>query len=184
MMGVPLFIPIFSSPLAPVFARYVDLKHALGRRFDLAARTLQSLDRFLQSAKYPDLDVVAFQAWCRTHQHVASGVRRARMLEVYKFCLYRHTSEPQCFVPDRSSFPAYHQRRAPYIFSEPEVARLIRAASSLKRNPSSPLRPEVIRLAIVLLFTTGIRCGELLNLTLGDYNPKRINSAHSRGEVL
>ena len=28
------------------------------------------------------------------------------------------------------------------------------------------------RLAIVLLFTTGIRCGELLRLTLGDYNQR------------
>ena len=36
--------------------------------------------------------------------------------------------------------------------------------------PSSPLRPEVIRFAIVLLFTTGIRRGELLRLTLGDYD--------------
>ena len=36
--------------------------------------------------------------------------------------------------------------------------------------PSSPLRPEVIRLAIVLLFTTGIRRGELLRLTVGDYD--------------
>lgn len=37
---------------------------------------------------------------------------------------------------------------------------------------STPLRPEVTRLAIVLLFTTGIRRGELLNLTVGDYNRK------------
>src|ERR1700680_1940497 len=69
-----------------------------------------------------------------------------------------------------ASFPAYHQRQKPYIFSEGEVARLLDAASKVTRNPSSPLRPEVIRLAIVLLFTTGIRRGELLALTLGDYN--------------
>ena len=84
MTGVSMFTPVFSSRLAPVFARYVDLKRALGRRFDLPARTLQSLDRFLcdQSAKYPDLNAAAFQAWCHTHEHVASGVRRVRMLEV------------------------------------------------------------------------------------------------------
>jgi integrase/recombinase XerD len=35
-----------------------------------------------------------------------------------------------------------------------------------------PLRSEITRLAIVLLFTTGIRRGELLNLTVGDYNRK------------
>ena len=67
-------------------------------------------------------------------------------------------------------FPSYHQRLKPYIFSEAEVAKLLRAAAGLERKPVSPLRPEVIRLAIVLLFTTGIRRGELLSLTLGDYN--------------
>jgi hypothetical protein len=53
MTGVPVFTPVFSSRLAPVFARYVELKRALGRRFDLAARTLQSLDRFLRDQAQP-----------------------------------------------------------------------------------------------------------------------------------
>ena len=50
MKGTSAFTPVFSSRLAPAFTRYVDLKRALGRRFDLPARTLQSLDRFLCSA--------------------------------------------------------------------------------------------------------------------------------------
>jgi hypothetical protein len=58
MTDVLLFTPVFSSRLAPVFARYVDLKRALGRRFDTPARTLQDLDRFLHDHKahYPDLN--------------------------------------------------------------------------------------------------------------------------------
>ena len=179
--GNSVFTPVFLSRLAPVFSRYVDLKRALGRRFDLPSRTLQSLDRFLhnQSAKYPDLNAAAFQAWCHTNEHVSSGVRRVRMLEVCSFCLYRRRTEPQCFVPDPSSFPAYHQRLKPYIFSEAEVAKLLRAASGLKRDASSPVRPETIRLAIALLFTTGIRRGELLALKLGDYN-RRESTLHIR----
>jgi integrase len=94
------------------------------------------------------------------------------MREVYNFCLYRRRTEPRCFVPDPALFPKPHQRLRAYIFSQQEAARLLRAASGLKRGPSSPLRPEVIRLAIVLLFTTGIRRGELLRLTLGDYNSR------------
>ena len=168
--GRSVFTPEFSSCLAPVFTRYVDLKQALGRRFDTSARTLQCLDRFLCAQKHSDLNAAAFQAWCHTHEHVTSGVRRVRMLEVCSFCVYRRRTEPQCFVPDPSSFPAYHQRIKPYIFSEAEVAKFLRASSGLKRYPSSPLRPEVIRLAIALLFTTGMRRGELLGLRLGDYN--------------
>jgi integrase len=101
------------------------------------------------------------------------------MLEVCAFCLYRRRTEPQCFVPDPSSFPPYHQRLKPYIFSEAEVARLLRAAAGLNRSPLSPLRPEAIRLAIILLFTTGIRRGELLHLMIGDYN-RRESTLHIR----
>jgi integrase len=165
--------------LAPVFARYVDLKQALGRRFDTSARTLQCLDRFLCDQNYRDLNAAAFQAWCHTHEHVTSGVRRVRMLEVGAFCLYRRRTEPQCFVPDPTSFPAYHQRLKPYIFSEAEVAKLLHASSGLKRSPLSPLRPEATRLAILLLFTTGMRRGELLNMMIGDYN-KRESTLHVR----
>jgi integrase/recombinase XerD len=174
--GHSVFTPLFLSRIAPVFTRYVELKRALGRRFDAPSRTLQSLDRFLhdRSAKHPDLDVAAFTEWCHTHENASSGVRRVRMLEVTSFCLYRRRTEPQCFVPDPSSFPAYHQRVKPYIFSEAQVAKLLRAASGLQRYPASPLRPEVIRLAIALLFTTGIRRGELLALKLCDYNRREL----------
>jgi integrase/recombinase XerD len=183
--GRSVFTPVFSSRLAPIFSRYVDLKRALGRRFDLPCRTLQSLDRFLhdQSAKYSDLNAAAFQAWCHIYEHVSSGVRRVRMLNVCSFCLYRRRTEPQCFVPDRSSFPTYHQPIRPYIFSEAEVAKLLDAASGLERYPSSPVRPEVIRLAIALLFTTGIRRGELLALRLGDYTQQE-STLHIRALLL
>jgi len=97
---------VFSSRLAHVLKRYVDLKRALGRRFDEPVRTLQLLDRFLQdqTAKYPDLNAAAFQAWCQTQEHLASGVRRGRMREVHNFCLYRRRTEPRCFVPDPALF--------------------------------------------------------------------------------
>ena len=164
--------PTFSSTIAVVFQRYVGMKRALGRQFDSATHALQSLDRLLAKEGYADLDAAAFDAWCKTQEHLASGVRRVRMLEVHAFCVYRRRTEPECFLPDPRSFPPYHQRLRPHIFNESEVARLMDAASKLKRNPSAPLRPELTRLAIVLLFTTGMRRGELLHLTEGDYDQR------------
>jgi hypothetical protein len=153
MKGTSAFTPVFSSRLAPAFARYVDLKRALGRRFDLPARTLQSLDRFLcdQSAKYSDLNAAAFQAWCHTHEHVTSGVRRARMLEVRSFCLYRHRTEPQCFVPDPSSFPLPSTAKA-YIFPRLKWGNCS-VRLPLETESGIAASPGTDRLAIVLLFT-------------------------------
>jgi hypothetical protein len=58
-----VFTPAFSSRLAPVFTRYIDLKRALGRRFEVATRTLQNLERFIctQGAKFPDLNAAGFR---------------------------------------------------------------------------------------------------------------------------
>jgi integrase len=168
---MPRATVIFSSPLAPVLTQYVALKKALGLRFN-AIGTLKSLDRFLDINKYPDLNAAAFQVWCQGREHVTSGTRRKQMQTVYAFCLYRRRTERRCFVPDPALFPKPNQKFRPYIFSEEEVSKLLRAASRLKRESRSPLRPEILRLAIVLLFTTGIRHGELLRLTLRDYDPR------------
>ena len=83
--------PLFSSALAPLLERYVNLKRSLGRRFATATWTLQSLDRFLRdhAGTHKDLTRAAFHGWCQTHEHLASGVRRVRMLEVHNFCAYR-----------------------------------------------------------------------------------------------
>ncbi len=141
---------VFSSTLAPILDRYVSLKRALVRRFADTTRTLQSLDRVLhnESNRYPDLNAAAFRAWCQTQEGLASSTRRDRMMDIYRFCLYRRRTEPSCFLPDPDTFPQRQQPLIPYIFSEMEVARLLRAASSLTRPPSSPIRPEVFGLRL------------------------------------
>jgi integrase/recombinase XerD len=45
---------------------------------------------------------------------------------------------------------------------------MLAAADALDPSPNSPLRPAAMRLAVVLLYTTGMRLGELQRLALGD----------------
>ena len=52
-----------------------------------------------------------------------------------------------------------------------EIVQLLATARTLARTSNSPLGPENMRLAIVLLATTGLRRGELTRLTVGDYDP-------------
>ncbi len=48
--------------------------------------------------------------------------------------------------------------------------RLLTAINALPAAPTSPFRRENLRLAIVLLYTNDLRLGELVQLTLGDYD--------------
>ena len=160
------------SALASVIDRFVALKRALGRQFDTGSYRLGRLDRFLASQQPPDLTAETFSAWCSSLRHLAASTRLGSLMTVYNLCLYRRRTEPGCFLPDPSQFPPSQPRRAPHIFSESEISRLLAAPEALTPNPLSPLHRQVARLAVVLLYTTGLRRGELVKLTLGDYDPK------------
>jgi integrase len=151
--------------------RYIELKQALGRRFAIETRVLELFDEFIARTGTAELTQAEFEDWCKTQAHLSPTVRRNAMRIVRNFCLYHRRSEPNCFVPDRCVFPAPHQAVQPHIFSEAEIVRLLQAATHLRPVPASPLRPQVLRLAIVLLYATGLRRGELVRLTLQDYDP-------------
>ena len=89
---------------------------------------------------------------------------------VRNLCLYLRRTDPGCFVPDASGFPAPHPAKRPHIFTEEQIVRLLRVATDLAPRSTSLLRAEVYRLAIVLLYTVGLRRGELVRLVISDYD--------------
>ena len=92
------------------------------------------------------------------------------MQVVRNFCLYRHRRLPAAFVPDERLFPSEHQVIRPHLFTEAEVLRVLDLVAALPPAPTSPLRRENLHLAIVILYTTGLRLGELVRLILRDHD--------------
>ena len=160
---------VFASVLGPLITRYLGLKRALGQRADSLQYVLARLDRFLASCHANDLNQETFAAWCLSLAHLATNTRHQWMRMVYQLCRFRRRYEPSCFVPDPSQFPSLQPWPLPYIFSEGEITRLLLATDALKPNAPSPVHRPVARLAISLLYTTGLRRGELAHFTLGDY---------------
>jgi len=62
--------------------------------------------------------------------------------------------------------------RKPVIIDPEQIARVLAAASNLLPTPNSPLLPAAMRLAVVILYTAGLRRGELVRLTLDDVEPR------------
>jgi integrase/recombinase XerD len=163
--------PAFTSRLAPDIVQYLRVKQALGREYDGVRRVLAHVDHFV-TARGDDLTPDTFAGWCLTLQHLASGTRRDRMQVVRNFCLYARRRVPAAFVPDERLFPPAHQVVRPHLFTDAEVLRLLDLVKALPPAPTSPLRRENLHLAIVILYTTGLRLGELVRLTFGDYDPR------------
>jgi len=163
---------ITCSAIDPSIDRYLERQRALGRAYRAEEDVLRSLSRSLAATGSPDLDLAAFDRWCASHQSLTANVRRHRQRIVRNWCLYRQRTQPSCFVPDPNRFPRPHPHQAPVIVAPEQVGRMLAAAEAVRPTPDSSLRPQVLRLATVLLYTAGLRRGELLRLQLGDVNPR------------
>jgi integrase len=163
----------FTSSIGPAAMRFLAVKRALGRGYRQEEAILRALDAFLaaQGPGPADLTAATFAAWGQTLGRFRPGVRRNWLRIARNLCLYRQRSAPAGFVPDPAGFPAPHQPVAPYIFAPQEIARLLQCADRLLPTPGSPLRAAAYRLGVVLLYTAGLRRGELVRLTVGDYDP-------------
>ena len=146
----------FNSRLKLVISRYEKLKIALGRQYITERNILKHLDLFL-CAKRCDLTAKSFSWWCNTHEHLTSGVRRGWMRVVRNLCIYRRRTEMLCFIPNKSQFPTPRQVIQPHIFTKNEIIKLLNAIKKLQPSARSPIRQENFKLALVLLYTSGIR---------------------------
>lgn len=161
----------FFSFIGPIIARYICLKRALGRKYINEYKILKRLDAFL-SINQQDLTAESFAEWCNSRRSLSPAVQVGWMRVIRNFCLYRKRTELSCFVPDLSQFSLPHRTIYPHIFTEEEIIRLLHATKELKPFTASPLCQENYRLCLILLYTSGLRSGELIRLKIGDYDSK------------
>jgi integrase/recombinase XerD len=155
-----------------MMAAYLTNRRSLGRAYLKEEQMLRSVRKYLAAVRADDLNQEAFDRWRNTFRHLNPNTRLARERAVYNFCRYRRRSEPHCFLPDPLSFARGRAHPLPTLIEPSQVARMLTLASSLEPGPRSPLRPVVMRLAIVLLYTAGLRRREVVRLTLEDVDPK------------
>jgi integrase/recombinase XerD len=158
--------------LDAVIEKFLAHQRTFGRKYRFAEYILRALQRFVARQGAQDLSASTFERWCKAQQHLSPNTRYGQQLLVRKLCLFRQRHEPGCFVPDPSSFARPRPRRPPVIVTSAQVASLLRAADELAPSRYSPLRPAVMRLAIVLLYSAGLRRGEVVRLQLADVDAR------------
>jgi integrase/recombinase XerD len=149
---------------------YLTSRHALGRAYKKEEIILNGVRAFLVKAGAVDLDQPLFDQWREPFYRLRSSTRVIRERTVYNFCRYRRRSEPDCFLPDPDSLARPRPNPLPTLIEREQIVQLLQYVSELRPRPHETLRPAVLRLAIILLYTTGLRRGELVRLTLGDVN--------------
>jgi integrase/recombinase XerD len=163
---------LFRSPLAFRLQCFLEARKQSGRRGLASQKILVYLDRFLCGELKPGETVTReiAERWIKSLEALSIGTRINRISVLRQFCLYLAYFDPRTCVVHRSFLP-HRTRPAPHIYTRTEVRQIMAAARRI--GPRGSLRPVVIAILVGLLYTTGLRIGEALKLTLADVDLKK-----------
>ena len=163
-------LPEWGSPLGPIMREHVARMRSLGYRYEVKARNLRRLDRFLQ--RRADLAgeplKVQLEAWSKS----ARGLRHRLMVQqcgrTLTLAMHRRDmNTPILGIEVGLQRRVIQAERKPHLFTETEIARLFAAARTFPPQ-NMPLRQTMIGTMLTLAYCAGLRIGEVAALTLGD----------------
>jgi integrase len=161
----------FKSPIASQIERFLHFKRAAGYRYCEEERELLVLDRFFASqltAHNPIITDKIIRAYLAESRNNSDTTRANRLSILRQLCCFIKMEEPRTFIPP-SRFLCIHRKPfVPRILTRVEGREFIKACLCYPNGRCSPLRGVVHGTALMLLYLTGMRVGEVLSLNLED----------------
>lgn len=149
--------------------RYIALRRTLGYKLVKTERHLRAFSDFAADRGETHIRAATVLRWLETVAGTPN-TRARRMSEIILFARFLHAEDPRHEIP-RADLPRSQARPVPYIYTPDEIARILDAAGSLRRQKPNPLRRQLYVMLFGLIAATGLRVCEALELKLDDIQP-------------
>jgi integrase/recombinase XerD len=143
---------------------YLTIRRRLGYKLDRAEQLLSQFLDFLDGRGEQLVTIDNAVAWATLPADATANWWAFRLSQVRGFARYLHAHDLAHQVPPADLLPRRSRRSTPYLYSDDEIAALMRATRSLRL----PLQQATHGTLIGLLAVTGMRVGEALRLDRAD----------------
>jgi len=165
-----LFTPTFESVLAPLLEGHLKEKRAGGYRYCTAAYYLKDLDRFLiqEAHNRRELSKELVERWIAKRSSESSKTFSNRVTIIRQFVEYLLRLGISAYIPPARCAPIQRNMFVPHIFTTEEIRRFLSEVDRLRPVPWSPLRHVIMPEIFHLLYSCGLRVGEVRKLRVKD----------------
>ena len=161
------------KPLREAVQEYLSMRRALGFKLQEAGQALVDFVAFMEKHRASYITQRLALAWAQQPQDVLPAYWAQRLSYVRVFARHRSATDSRTQIPPPGLLPFQPKRARPYLYSDEEIASLLRAAQKMPcRYERGELRPWVYYCLFGLLSVSGLRLGEARNLELQDVDLK------------
>ena len=145
------------------------MRRNLGFKLREAGKGLLDFVAFMEQRRAAYITQALALAWAQQPSNVRPAHWARRLSFVRGFARHRSATDPRTQIPPQGLLPFQPNRARPYLYSDDEICRLLRAALKMPcRFERGALRPSVFYCLFGLLSVSGLRLSEARNLELQD----------------
>lgn len=148
---------------------YLELRRSVGYRLRRAEKLLRQFVAYCAELDVETVTIEVALGWATLPEGASPSWVGHRLAVVRAFSRYLAVIDPAHQVVPPDAFPHHQARAVPFPYSETEVLAMMTAA----RTIPSPVRQATFETIIGLLWATGMRIGEAINLDRGDVDLAR-----------
>jgi len=156
------------SELDIAVKEYLTVRRALGFKLHNEGKLLYDFVRFIEKQGRPFITVNLAVQWAMQPKDAQPAWWAKRLSMVRSFTKYQNAKDQRTEIPPQQLLPYRYHRTSPYIYTDLEINKLIKAAKQLLSKKG--LRPHTYSTLIGLLAVTGMRLKEAINLTCRNVN--------------
>jgi len=161
--------PIYTGPLKDHLQNYVDLKRAIGYKFDEEASCLKRFDRFILE-KYPEMTALTKETvldWCSKKAYEAQANQCFRASLIRRFGAYLDSIGIKSYILPKAYYSKGKQY-TPYIYTVAELTKLFVEIDKCRCSYQCPYRHQIMPVIFRMIYMCGLKSSEARFLKVAD----------------
>ncbi len=150
------------TPLEQAIQDYLALRRSLGFKLREAGICLAKFAAFLDARGASHITTALALEWIQQRPTTQPDTWAQRLGYIRGFARHHRANDPETEIPPPGLLPFHPKCARPYLYSEEEIAHLLRCA--LELPSAGGLRPWTYHCLLGLLSVTGLRIGEAIRL--------------------
>jgi integrase len=164
---------IYTGPFKEHIKNYIELKKAIGYKYDAEAEHLKRFDQFTIQ-KYPNATAITKEIaldWCGKKTYEAQANQCARASIFRQFGKYLDSIGSKAYIIPKGYYPT-EEKYMPHIYTIDELKKFFIETDQCQYSCEFPFRQYIMPLIFRMIYMCGLRSSEARLLKVADVDLK------------